>query len=552
MIDASMVDRHADVPSAGPDTAAVPERGGQTTSARGVELLAFSVPMLLGALVRIAPVAGAGFPVGDGGMFYVMVREIQRAGMSIPATTAYNGAGIPFAYPPLGLWLMALAGNVLPVPLLDLFQWWPVVCSILMLPVFYLLARRLLGSWFPAVVALGAFAMVPRSFEWLIPGGGVTRAPGYVLALLAMYGVVLALDTGRSRFVAATALFAGLAIMTHPNAAMVTVVSLTVIAGLHRPSRRSVIILGFALAGAAIASAPWWLVDLTRFGVAPLVSAVGTGSRVGPLSGIYRLLTFNFTEEPFLPWIAALGTLGIAYSLARHRWLAPTWLAALMLLDTNAAATDATIPLALLAAVGFIDVVAPALASVSRAAADTAADAGLLRSRPVRLSLVVLAGVAFLGAVYRPIDASPDHVVPADVRASMAWIAANTPPTATFAVVAGLSADQVSEWFPALAGRRSVATIQGYEWLGSQRWWRQYDLDTSLQACSGATDSCLTAWMRQYRVAPTYVYLPKGRLTGPLSPADCCSALRQTLAASPAYAIVYDGPGASIFERRSP
>ncbi|MDA8201717.1 MAG: hypothetical protein M0Z49_02965 [Chloroflexi bacterium] len=52
------------------------------------------------------------------------------------------------------------------------------ICTVLMLPVFYLLARRLLGSWLPAVVALGAFALLPRTFDWLIPGGGVTRAPG--------------------------------------------------------------------------------------------------------------------------------------------------------------------------------------------------------------------------------------------------------------------------------------------------------------------------------------------------------------------------------------
>ncbi|MDA8201716.1 MAG: hypothetical protein M0Z49_02960 [Chloroflexi bacterium] len=53
-------------------------------------------------------------------MFYVMNLEIERARMGIPAATAYNAADIPFAHPPLGPWLMALGGNVLPVPLLEL------------------------------------------------------------------------------------------------------------------------------------------------------------------------------------------------------------------------------------------------------------------------------------------------------------------------------------------------------------------------------------------------------------------------------------------------
>jgi hypothetical protein len=60
--------------------------------AHRAELLALSIPMLLGILVRIAPVAGAGFPVGDGGMFYAMVCEVQQAGMAIPAATTCAAA----------------------------------------------------------------------------------------------------------------------------------------------------------------------------------------------------------------------------------------------------------------------------------------------------------------------------------------------------------------------------------------------------------------------------------------------------------------------------
>jgi hypothetical protein len=511
--------------------------------------------MLLGAIVRIAPAAGAGFPVGDGGMFYVMVREIQRAGMGIPATTAYNGAGIPFAYPPLGLWLMALLGNILPVSLLDLFRWCPVLCSILMLPVFYLLARRLLGSWFPAVVALGAFALLPRSFETLIDGGGVTRAPGYLFALLAMYAMAVAFDTGHRRFVAGAALAAGLAILSHPNAALVTVVSLVVLAALRRPSGRAALDLTLVLAGAAIVASPWWLVDLLRFGAAPLLSAAGAGSQLGPVAGVVRLLTFNFAEEPFLPWITALGAAGLAWCLARRRFLLPVWLVAILLVDATAAPTDATIPLALLAALGAVEVVLPALANVASSVAEASGGLALLRSRPARLALIVVTGLAFLGAIYRPLDvSSTDHTLPVDVRSSMAWVAAHTPADATFAVVTGRSwyADEVSEWFPALAGRRSVGTVQGYEWLGSSGWWRQQDLNADLQACAAAADACLSGWMQRYGLEPAYVYLPKGEVGGPLSAQDCCGGLRQTLAASPDYIVAYDGPGASIFERRAP
>jgi hypothetical protein len=429
-----------------------------------------------------------------------------------------------------------------------------VLCSILMLPVFYLLARRLLGSWFPAVLALGAFALLPRSFEWFITGGGITRAPGYVLALVATYAMVLGLDTGHRRYVAGAALAAGLAILTHPNAAAVTVVSLVMLAAFRRPWRRSWATLAVVLAGAAVVSAPWWLVDLLRFGVAPLVSAAGSGSQIGPLTGVYRLITFDFAEEPFLPWITGLAAVGLAWSLARRRFLVPAWLAAILLLDPNAAPTDATIPLAMLAAVGLVQVVLPALAgAVDGGRARTGPD--LLRTRPVRLTLLTVLGLAFLGALFRPIqDGSPDHVLPADVRSAMTWVAARTPAQATFVVITGRVwySDDVSEWFPELTDRTSVATVQGYEWLGGQRWWRQQGANDDLQACAVAANACLTAWMHKYGVTPTYVFLPKGRIGGPLSAADCCAALRQTLTASPDYIVAYDGPGATILKLRAP
>ena len=255
-----------------------------------------------------------------------------------------------------------------------------------------------------------------------------------------------------------------------------------------------------------------------------------------------------------MPWITGLAVLGLAWSLARRRFFLPAWLIAVVVLDATAAPTDSTIPLALLAAVGVIEVVAPRLASVAGAAADLGGPE-FLRSRPARLTLVALLGLTFLGGLFRPIQAgSPDQVLGSDVRASMAWVAANTPAQATFAIVTGRFwfSDQVSEWFPAFADRASVATVQGYEWLGSSRWWRQQDANADLQACSTAADGCLTAWMKTYGVSPMYVYLPKGRIDGPLSADDCCTGLRETLAASPKYTVAYDGPGASIFEWRTP
>ena len=62
----------------------------------------------LAFIVRGRHVLLAGSPVNDGGMFATMSADIQRAGYALPAFTSYNGADIPFAYPPFALYLAAL------------------------------------------------------------------------------------------------------------------------------------------------------------------------------------------------------------------------------------------------------------------------------------------------------------------------------------------------------------------------------------------------------------------------------------------------------------
>ena len=163
--------------------------------------------------------------------------------------------------------------------------------------------------------------------------------------------------------------------------------------------------------------------------------------------------------------------------------------------------------------------------------------------------------LTLLAALFRPIqDTSPDHVLSPDVRAAMSWADRTMPASATFVVVTGegWDLDAVGEWFPALAKRSSVATVQGYEWMGTPRLWLQHDLNADLQACATATDTCLVAWMRRYDLTAPYVFLPKGPLAGPLSATDCCSALRDTLRTAPGDTVVYDADGATIIRLRGP
>src|SRR6266545_8069862 len=79
-------------------------------------IVILGLALFLGSVIRIFPEVMAGFPLNDGGMFYVMIRDLRLNHYFLPAFTTYNLAAIPFAYPPLGLYLAALLRDVLGLP----------------------------------------------------------------------------------------------------------------------------------------------------------------------------------------------------------------------------------------------------------------------------------------------------------------------------------------------------------------------------------------------------------------------------------------------------
>jgi hypothetical protein len=183
-------------------------------SRRAFVLLLLAV-VSLGALVRASFVLAADFPLGDGGLFYQMIRDLQHAGYALPSTTTYNHAGIPYVYPPLMLYAAALVDRATPLTLFDALRFLPLVGSIATIAAVGLLARDMLASRTAAVAAAFAFAMVPRGFLWLIMGGGITRSFGVAFAILTIHAAYLLFTRRRWRFAAGATLFASLGLLTH-------------------------------------------------------------------------------------------------------------------------------------------------------------------------------------------------------------------------------------------------------------------------------------------------------------------------------------------------
>jgi len=135
---------------------------------------------LIGAVVRCFYVFSASFPLNDGGMFYVMVRDLQANAFRLPLYTSYNGGNIPYAYPPLPFYLAAGLNQWLGIGLISLLRFLPLLFSIATIPVFAWLAQEVLAEKHPVALAtlvLPCFLRPMNGRSW----GAADPCPGSVV-----------------------------------------------------------------------------------------------------------------------------------------------------------------------------------------------------------------------------------------------------------------------------------------------------------------------------------------------------------------------------------
>lgn len=523
-------------------------------------LLVLGYVVLLGALVRLSFVAGSDFPLHDGGLFYVMVRDLQRAHYVLPAYTSYNAAGIPFAYPPLAFYLAGLLDDLTPWSLLDVFRIFPLICSLLTIVAMSFLASSMLPSRAAAVVALFAFALIPRSFNWQIMGGGLTRSLGFLFAILAIHRAYL-LYTSRARKHAPLAIaFSVGTVLSHIEMGWFAAFSIAVLFVAYGRSRAGLLHSLVVAIGTLVLTAPWWGSVLAHHGISPFLAATEHGV---PLhAGMLRLLLLEITDEPQFPLIVALALLGVLACLTERRYLLPIWLVVLFVLDPRKALTYATVPLALLAGIGVTEVLLPLLnrtpfhtKSTNQSAERTAerVGTGLFQGRLTTVVLAFMLVYAMFSAMVA--DRSLLAALAHDEREAMTWIAANTPSASTFLVITSdpWALDASSEWFPVLAERVSVATVQGYEWMPNHAFVRRIEQSDAVQECATRGATCLEDWAKETGASFTHVYVAKEsmkRLNTALFD-DCCWSLRESLGSDNRYELAYDGPGATVYRRVS-
>ncbi len=358
-----------------------------------------------------------------------------------------------------------------------------------------------------------------------------------------MLGAYRLFTAGGWKYGLLTAISGALIILTHPERALHAAVAAALLwiffgrtwAGLRRGL--------FVAGGVLLLSAPWWLVVLSRAGFAPFQAAL----QVSGQRWLFwlPLLMLNFTDEP-IPLAAILATLGFAACLLQKKTFLPAWLVVAFLTDPRSAPHVVPLQVSLLAALGLLEVVFPALARlVERDALPGSLNAFLSRGKG-RWALGYILLVLLVGAILNT-QTLGSYVLSREDRSALAWVAANTPPDSRFLSLTWQENAMLSpllEWFPALSGRTNISTVQGREWLpGTQHYVVRMEAFPDLQACLYQDETCLEGWAAKYSEPFDHVYLSLGSRPR-------LSALALALRRSEHYQLVYETPSVLIFARR--
>jgi hypothetical protein len=446
--------------------------------ARAKERQSFLVVMVLlavvlGIAVRYQYVSGTEYPVNDGGLFYKMTVDLLENDLELPRYTTYNKTDIPFAYPPLAFYTAALVHLATKISLLKLFRLIPLGLSILTIPAFFYLARKMIKEQVQVVLAVLFFALVPRGFEWFVMGGGVTRALSFLFAVLALGSIWDLFSSDWSWWaILRTVLLSAATVLSHPETGLFVCFGAVMFFIYHRWQWVNIWKSLLVAAGVILLLVPWIWKVYQLHGWEPFIGAGGTGHLLW--FEIRYLITLNFDVENAF-FLSIYGVLPlIAVLLGRDRL---TYLCFILIvlgyeLFPRSGPNLLTVFISILASKGLSALL---LLIPGKDPGEQDVFQVIRASQRARIAVAFLVVYLFLGSfTYKYIlGRDKTHLTDAVVTSFQLLDGyANEDDLILIYPMAGQNRfwwnDYVSEWFPALTDKHNATTVQGSEWFPGQ------------------------------------------------------------------------------------
>ncbi|MEM4781877.1 MAG: glycosyltransferase family 39 protein [Halalkalicoccus sp.] len=506
------------------------------------ERLWLVVSLLAGSVVVASYYLTHPYPAYATALFPHMAELLIEHDYRRPAVVPhYTEGGIPFAYPPLMFYVMAVLID-LGVDPYQLIRLLPGVAAVLALIPYFYLAREFLPTR-QAGFATVIIAVVPQVVRWHISGGGTVRSLAFLFVLVGLYVGVRLFRTEDRRWVLPGALLYGLTMLTHPvYMAYFGLSYLFLFAAFSRTVRGLLYGAGVA-AGGALVGAFWWLHVGLVHGFETIANASDTHGGLFETTfeeALASVALFHNSSYPSELLIGFLVLAGGIYLLSKRRYVLPVWFALTAIVVTQQ--RFAFVPGAMLIAAVVAGGVVPWLAEVAAGRGDRTG-----RETVTAVALVaLLLTTTWFGALYVTGDppgeernSMSSYVDDHDIEA-MEWVASETPEDARFAVLG-----DGAEWFPYVAERTSLIGPWGVEWTTPELYAHHIALHADLTECDDA--ACVERLLDENEVEADYVYVPNERYTLGGRELRQNEEMRGSMIEHERYELVYENDGAMVF-----
>jgi hypothetical protein len=439
-------------------------------------------------------------PTDTYAFYAVHAEQIISNGFIYPQSVPYYTVdGLPFAYPPLMLYLLAIVHHLFGITYESLAWFLPAAYFPFLVGGYYVLSLELLPSRKHAALSTIILVATPATFNHQLYADGLATSLIQGVLFVGLFTGYRLFTKSDTRWLLPSGILFGVTLLSHPPTAQFFGLSYLVMYGYFDRTYRG-LLHGAAVAGIGFLCAlPWVLVVVDNHGVDPFITVINTGLS-GKGGGI--LFLSNLLTALNLSWnTVASSTVGIWFLVplagfwyvAEGDYFLPIW--ALVATVVYVPTFGYYIQVILVA--GFL------LNGLRKVYSSGSSGVFGHFSGEVLLILIIIFGtVVTMGFA----GLSSPNLTDSD-REAMHWIESNTPEDATFVM---LTSYGTSDSLPLYAERTLLMTPLGVEWVSENRFQTNTAFYRDFRSCS--TGDCVRVTLNEYGVSPDYTYIDKDRV----------------------------------------
>ena len=435
-------------------------------------------------------------PMGYAGLFTQMAKQIADANFSMPVETPFYGpGGVPFVYPPLGLYLFAILIKLTGKYFIFLRILPPLLGLVSFIPLYYVtleVSKSRLAAMSAVIIARSSLDIYINN-AW---AAGIVRAPAFIFCLLAIYFSLRLYNTHSWSDRVLGGVFLGLTLMSHLVYALFCFLWFWWWSVWNRDILNRVrVALTVSVIGFLVASL--WLVPvLYVYGVEMFILAFGSHGgdslfsfwlEPASLLKIFLDRILPISSELSLVILVSIGTL---YLLVKKNFVLPLFFL-LIIFGFPVSESDRFVFLvgSVIAGIG-LSVVANIISGLT-----------VERWRPILVIMVMVPILGFLSwKSYVAVSRQHPRFYSSTLELAD-FIQSNMPPGQKY--LALIQQDE-AEWLPFLFQREPVVGKWGGEWLG--KYVQQMHFVGLFRGCQLEQDwSCVKSTFDVASVNPSYI-----------------------------------------------